>query len=291
MPQTSQWPLPADSIRYVVPDPIVSVLAAHPLAADLYPLAFGHYRRAAGHHMHRRQHRDDLLIYCTDGRAYLNVEGEPFTVSAGDLVLLPAGADHRYVADPDAPWTIHWVHYTGPRARDFQHHMGFSDRVRIRPLGLQPRLLVDFNGLLSVRQTGFRTSVLVNASNRLRQLLSAVPMLADAADDRRQLDLDLIHGFMRERLTERITLDQLAELGGLSSAHFATRYRALTGESPIQHFLHLKVEQACQWLDTTSLSFTEISHRLGYEDNYYFSRLFKKVMGLSPRDYRHTRRH
>jgi AraC-like DNA-binding protein len=106
-----------------------------------------------------------------------------------------------------------------------------------------------------------------------------------------QSDLDIIHNFMREHLDERITLNQLADLTGLSPAHFATRYRALTGVSPIQHFLHLKVEQACQLLDTTDHSFTQISSLLGYDDNYYFSRLFKKVMGQSPTDYRHTHRH
>ena len=49
MTQTSQWPVPKDSIRYVVPEPIIRLLASHPLTRDLYPLAFGHYRRAVGH--------------------------------------------------------------------------------------------------------------------------------------------------------------------------------------------------------------------------------------------------
>ncbi len=48
MTQTSQWPVPEDSVRYVVPAPIIRLLASHPLTRDLYPLAFGHYRRAAG---------------------------------------------------------------------------------------------------------------------------------------------------------------------------------------------------------------------------------------------------
>ncbi|MGB1478043.1 MAG: AraC family transcriptional regulator, partial [Marinobacter salsuginis] len=56
MTQTSQWPVPKDSIRYVVPEPIIRLLASHPLTRDLYPLAFGHYRRAVGHHMHREHH-------------------------------------------------------------------------------------------------------------------------------------------------------------------------------------------------------------------------------------------
>ncbi|WP_413639353.1 AraC family transcriptional regulator [Marinobacter sp.] len=289
--QTSQWPVPPDSVRYVVPEPIVRLLAKHPLTRELYPLAFGHYRRAAGHHMHREHHRDNLLIYCTEGQAFLNVAGEPLTVNAGDLLLLPAGASHRYTAAPDNPWTIHWVHYTGPLAEEFRNYMGIDGSNHVRHLGRQPRLLVDFNGLLSVRQTGFRARGLIHASNRLRQLLAAVPLNADETGLAQQAELETIHNYMREHLEERLTLQQLAELSGLSPAHFATRYRAQTGTSPIQHFLHLKVERACQLLDTTSQSFADISRQLGYDDAYYFSRLFKKVMGKSPSDYRHTARH
>ncbi|MBS3805397.1 MAG: AraC family transcriptional regulator [Oleiphilaceae bacterium] len=291
MTKTSRWPVPPDSVRYVIPKPVIKALSKHPLTRDLYPLAFGHYRRAAGHHMYREHHNDHLLIYCTEGQAYLNIEDQPFVISAGDLVLLPAGAAHRYTAVPGNPWTIHWVHYTGPLADTFRFHMGFSDDVNILHLGRQARLLVDFNGFLSVQQTGFRAPGLVHVANRLRQLLAAVPLSSDQADPTQQPDLEIIHRFMRENLEQRITLTQLADLTGLSPAHFATRYRELTGVSPIQHFLHLKVEQACQMLDTSELPFTQISGILGYDDNYYFSRLFKKVMGQSPTDYRHTRRH
>jgi AraC-like DNA-binding protein/mannose-6-phosphate isomerase-like protein (cupin superfamily) len=291
MTRTSQWPVPPDSIRYVIPAPVIRGLSQHPLTRDLYPLAFGHYRRARGHHMHREQHHDHLLILCTEGEAYLNIEDQPCRVKGGDLVLIPAGAAHRYTAAPDNPWTIHWVHYTGPLAADFQQHMGFGNGVHVQHIGRQPRLLVDFNGLLSVQQTGFRTPGLVHVANRLRQLLAGVPLSLDQAAQSRQPDLEVIHNFMREHLQERITLEQLAELTGLSPAHFATRYRASTGVSPIQHFLHLKIEQACQLMDSTSHSFAYISRQLGYDDSYYFSRLFKKIMGQSPTDYRHTHRH
>lgn len=289
--RTSRWPVPVGSIRYVVPEPIVRLLAGHSLTRELYPLAFGHYRRAAGHHMHREHHPDNLLIYCTDGKAFLNIEGEAHTVTAGDLLLLPAGVRHRYAADPDNPWTIHWVHYAGPLAKTFNEFMGFDATTRIRPIGRQPQLLVDFNGLLSVRKTGFRASGLIHASNRLRQLLVAVASNMDEIGQSNQAALDTIHNFMWENLSQRLTLNELAELAGLSPAHFATRYREQTGTSPIQHFLHLKVERTCQLLDTTSQSFAEISRQMGYDDAYYFSRLFKKVMGQSPNEYRHTGRH
>lgn len=291
MTQTSQWPVSSDSLRYVIPAPTARRLSEHPLTRELYPLAFGHYRRAAGHHMHRERHRDNLLIYCTEGKAFLNVQGQPWPVTAGDLLLLPAGASHRYTADPDNPWTIHWVHYAGPLADDFHHYMGFDHATRIRHPGQQPGLQADFNGLLSVSQTGFRMPGLIHAANRLRQLLAAVPGYMDGTRHSFQAGRHSLNDYMHEHLDQRLTLKHLADLAGLSPAHFATRYREETGTSPIQHFLHLKVEKACRMLDNTDLSFSDISQRLGYEDAYYFSRLFKKVMGQSPQHYRHDAHH
>jgi len=291
MTRTSQWRLTPGSARYVIPEKIVSQLARHPLSSALYPLAFGHYRRAAGHHMHREHHTDDLLIYCTEGRAYLSVEGEPLRVEAGDLLLLPPGASHRYAADSADPWTLYWVHYTGPLAPDFRRHMGFDDGVYLRHPGREPRLLVDFNGLLGVQQSGFGETGLIHASNRLRQLLSGIPLSVRGAERRGTLDLAAIHDYMREHLNERLTLADLAQMAGLSPAHFATRYRKLTGTAPIHHFLRLKVERACQLLDGTHLTLAQISAELGFADSYYFSRLFRRIMGRSPSDYRHTSRH
>jgi AraC-like DNA-binding protein len=60
----------------------------------------------------------------------------------------------------------------------------------------------------------------------------------------------------------------------------------LTGHSPIQHFLHLKIQHACLLLDTSENSIKQIAGEVGYNDAYYFSRLFKQVMGVSPSGYR-----
>ena len=291
MTKTSQWPVPPDSIRYVIPDPVIRGLSRHPLTRDLYPLAFGHYRRAAGHHMHREHHNDDLLIHCTEGEAYLNVEDEPCLIRAGDLVLIPAGAAHRYTAATGEPMD----NSLGALCRPIGGTLSGTHGIYRRHPRSAHRSATPIAGGLQRPAFGtadrFPHPGLVHVANRLRQLLAAVPLSVGEAGQAQQPDLDIIHNFMREHLDERITLNQLADLTGLSPAHFATRYRALTGVSPIQHFLHLKVEQACQLLDTTDHSFTQISSLLGYDDNYYFSRLFKKVMGQSPTDYRHTHRH
>jgi transcriptional regulator GlxA family with amidase domain len=94
---------------------------------------------------------------------------------------------------------------------------------------------------------------------------------------------------MQARVHEQLELEALAETVSLSKFHFIKKYKELTGTTPINHFIHLKVERACHLLDVTTKSINEISFAVGYEDAYYFSRIFKKIMGVSPSQYRRMR--
>jgi AraC-like DNA-binding protein len=73
---------------------------------------------------------------------------------------------------------------------------------------------------------------------------------------------------------------------GLSASHFSNIFRNKTGYAPIEYFSRLKIQRACQYLDLTDLRVKEISSLLGYDDPYYFSRVFNKIMGDSPRNYK-----
>ena len=65
--QTSNWPLPANGLRFVTPPRLRRTLATHALTRGCYPLAMGFYPEACGHQMQRAQPDDYLLIYCRAG--------------------------------------------------------------------------------------------------------------------------------------------------------------------------------------------------------------------------------
>ena len=77
----------------------------------------------------------------------------------------------------------------------------------------------------------------------------------------------------------------------LSVSHFTYLFKNKTGFTPIEYFNHLKIQQACQYLLFTELRVKEISYELGIDDPYYFTRIFTKVMGMSPNTYREKRIH
>jgi len=102
----------------------------------------------------------------------------------------------------------------------------------------------------------------------------------------RSRNLDQVIQFMKKNVDATLTINQMARETGLSATHFSRLFSQQTGFPPMDYFIHLKIHRACRFLTLTPLSIKEISSRMGYTDQYYFSRVFHKVMGISPVGYR-----
>ena len=283
--ETSNWPLPANGLRFITPPRLRRTLARHPLTAGCYPLALGFYPDALGHRMSRPAPDDHLLIYCRAGQGWLQTEDGRLAIGGGDLLLLPKGQAHAYGADPDKPWTLYWVHFDGELVADFLRPLGKGPLWRI---GVQPRLLTEFDALLNLRKQGLSLPHFIYAAHQLQALLASLAVLPARAKLKsgRVLDVDAVQAVMRSHLHDSLNLDALAAQFKLSRFHFAKTYRALTGHAPIQDFIQLKMAHACRLLDEGEQGIREVAEQLGYEDVYYFSRLFRKVVGMAPSHYR-----
>lgn len=295
MSRPSNWPLPPESIRYMIPRRIVAGLSQAALSRALYPLALGYYRRAEGHRMQRDEHDDFLLIYCIEGQGLFVAGAGRETIRAGDVLLVPRGVSHAYHSDDDHPWTIYWVHFHGELASAFFEHAqrGEAGEAYLhQSIGVQAKLVSDFEALLETRSSAQEMSAHIFAANQLRQILTHIAVLRPlrASIDRRDSwRLDQIHSLMQAHVHEQLNLDTLAASVNLSKYHFVKRYKEVTGTTPINRFIQLKIERACHLLDTTSNEIKEVAFAVGYDDAYYFSRLFRKQMGVSPSQYRLSR--
>lgn len=283
--ETSNWPLPANGVRFITPPRLRRLLARHPLAQGCYPLALGFYPEALGHRMSRPAPDDHLLIYCRAGQGWLQTTDGRLAVGGGDLLLLPKGQAHLYGADPARPWTLYWVHFDGELVADFLRPLGKGPLWRI---GVQPRLLAEFDALLNLRKQGLSLPHFIYAAHQLQALLASLAVLPARVQLKsgRVLDVDAVQAMMRAHLHDSLNLDELAAQFKLSRFHFAKTYRALTGHAPIQDFIQLKMAHACRLLDEGEQGIRQVAEQLGYDDVYYFSRLFRKVVGMAPSHYR-----
>lgn len=285
--ETSRWPLPETGRRVVLPKTLVDGMAINLLCRDCVPHGVGYYPNAAGHHMGRLQPRDHLVIYCLSGSGVANRRGCQKPVQAGDVLLLRAGERHSYRSDRNNPWSIYWVHMGGVAVDHFFDDILDDATSFVVPVGLHSRLTTDLDLLLTVAHR-FKSHHLVYGANLLKSILSFMALVRRQHKDRSSaLDIERIQAWLQAHVHARVDLDQLvAATSSVSRYHFIREYRRQTGQTPMQAFQRLKISRACYLLDITEWSVAAIASDLGYDDPYYFSRLFKRVIGIPPRDYR-----
>ena len=209
-----------------------------------------------------------------------------FAIVAGDIFLLPEGVLHDYGSATSNPWSIYWIHYDGSQSAAYNSF--FAADQLVLAVGLAPQLRADFDELLSARHHVYSPIAMVHAACQLRQLLTHIARQRSQylAGIAREFDLATIEQHMNRHIDGDIKLADLAAAAKLSKFHFCRKFKQLTGHSPIQHFLQLKIQYGCHLLDTTTDSVKQVAASLGYSDVYYFSRLFKQIMGVAPTEYR-----
>jgi transcriptional regulator GlxA family with amidase domain len=92
--------------------------------------------------------------------------------------------------------------------------------------------------------------------------------------------------YMRSHLNQPLQVATLAGVANISASHFFAMFKRLTGCAPIEFFITLRMRRACDLLDETSVSVKEVAAILGYDDQFYFSRLFKSATHMPPTHYR-----
>ena len=97
--------------------------------------------------------------------------------------------------------------------------------------------------------------------------------------------LDIITEYMLAHITEVLTLKDISRGCALSPSKLNRICNELVGESPVSYFTYLKISEAQRLIKETSLNFTQISERLGFNSVQYFSRLFKQRVRITPSEY------
>ncbi|OUR71229.1 AraC family transcriptional regulator [Marinomonas sp. 42_23_T18] len=291
MSRPSSWPIPNDSVRYLLPRPVISDLKENPLSKQLYPVAMGFYKKAQGHSMFREKHDDYLLIYCVNGEGLLKLNNKSIKISSGDLVVLPKSIAHEYAAKKKTPWSIYWVHLDGTLATNYITQISKQGDANILPIGLHSRLITDFEALLDTRLSSSLLESHLHSCSLLSQIITYIALLYKQTQHKvdKSLNLEAVKSLMLTHIHQQLDIDTLASTANLSKFHFIKRYKALTGRTPINDFIQMKIERACHLLDISDKSIATIGLELGYEDAYYFSRVFNKIMGISPTQYRSMR--
>jgi AraC-like DNA-binding protein len=262
--------------------------------SELFPIyitQIGYFPKASFHFRERRKGcQDNILIYCLQGKGFYILDDKRYEVNCNEFIIIPATDKYmRYWADNNDPWTIYWVHYTGDGIDGFNYglNVGITNGPVLIPFN--EKALEIWQQMYQTLEMGYSIENLCNANFCLYYFIATFlfksPQLKNDNDYRDNIITNTIH-FMRNNMGEKLSVEDMAQSHCISASHFSTLFRKATGMPPIDYFIHIKMQKACQLLYKNDDKIRNIATSLGYEDQYYFSRIFKKHIGSSPELYR-----
>ncbi|MEN0055286.1 MAG: AraC family transcriptional regulator [Mucilaginibacter sp.] len=266
-----------------------------PLLHPIYITYIGYFPKASFHYRERRRGCDDnILFYCVQGKGYYIIDGKYFVVQPNQFVFLPATEKYmRYWADPEDPWTIYWVHFTGDHIHDFNQSIGIDLTKGPVNIPFNGKGIDTWRNIYQTLEMGLSADHLCNASFCLYQLIATFLFPQRHLFSEQNNEADIITRAilnMRDNLAQRLTVEQMAGACNLSASHFSSLFRKATGMPPLDYFIHLKMQKACQLLHIPNIKIKSVGLTIGYDDPYYFSRMFKRYLGSSPEQYRENAR-
>jgi AraC family transcriptional regulator of arabinose operon len=273
-------------IALVLPPFKRKVAAAHTFSRLLHATAAGYYPLASYHECERTRGSEDyILLYCVDGQGFIEENGTQVVLKPNSYNILLKNTPHRYGSAPKKPWSIYWIHFNGKQA-DTLYHRYSSGRTNTPKILTYDKARTDtFNYLLSSLQKEFDGLLLESLYIHLLNLIASFTHPADQHHEADDVISKAIR-FMKNNIRDNFELKHFASISNYSVTRFSQLFRMKTGYAPIQYFLQLKIQYACQYLSFTNMNVREVSQELGFTEQFYFSRIFKKLTGNSPSVYR-----
>ena len=246
--------------------------------------------------------RDTLLVSHLAGPVlvenYENGQWERRWTGPGQVSVTPAGQQvHRVLKGrPD----VIVLHLAAELMQSVAREFGVADPLRlsivsrfaepdVRATALTKLLLAEAEEPGPATHLMADTVARALAIHLFRQHSSNAPAMLRSPAPLSNTRLVRVMDKMRSCLDEDLSLEQLAEIAGLSASHFMRAFRNAMGVPPHQYLLTLRFEQAQRLLEQSDLSVTEVGLRCGFNYPGHFATSFRKATGLSPRAWRQAR--
>lgn len=246
------------------------------------------------------------LYYVTEGAARILLPTGIQELKPDHLYLVPSFTTHSYLCD------THFVHYYLHIYEDHQSESSiledFSFPTEIpagdlelplikRLCGINPTMQLPQSDPTSYDNNPTLIKNIIKNKQRtfcdkvesrgivyqlMARFLKDAQPKAEINDDRIQKVLS----YIRKNIYKTIDIDSLAAISCLSKDHFIRLFKKEINNTPLQYINQKKIEKAQLILITDSMPVKNISYLLAYEDHSYFNRLFKKLTGVTPQQYR-----
>lgn len=232
---------------------------------------------------------DHQVVYISHGRGWFESrQCARQRLEAGTVFLLFPGVWHRYTPDRQVGWEEHWVGFSGDMARRWIKHGFFSPQSPILRPTHEDLLLTLFTRMVEAIKTNQPAlqQVLAGIVTQIMGLLYSTQQARLSGQAESHSAIHQAIERMQNDFCAEVDLPALARQLNVSYSWLRRNFAQHTGLSPHQYLLELRLVRARNLLSDTPASVKEIATRVGFEDEHYFCRLFRRKTGVTPSHWR-----
>lgn len=237
---------------------------------------------------------DYTLVFISKGEGVFESSQVPLVkIKEGTCFFLYPGIWHRYKPNPKRGWEEYWVGFKGSYPDELMAKDFFSLEAPIIKIGFNENLLDLFHRLIETVKSadlGYH-QVIPGITLEILGLLNAISKfeVENNKDPTTRL-ISKAKFLLQESIEVPINMEEMVKDLPMGYSKFRRVFKEITGLSPNQYYLNLRLNKAKALLITTDLSILDIAQLTGFETPFYFSRFFKKKSGVPPAYYRSNKR-
>lgn len=258
---------------------------AAPEADDKYPFYITEYGttfRNTPCYQLRMDSPVACVQYVISGSGVIICNDKMYNVNAGDTFLLPEGSNQIYYSNPDNQFERIWLNFKGELSQSLIDIYKLDKTVVFRGVSTIEIIKKIQEACMTATSPGEYKRVTARGFFELIQLLAE----NNKEEKSEESPVENIRAYIDCRITENITISDIAEKFSFSEEHIIRIFKKIYGITPHKYILQSKIRLAMIMLKTTEISIEEISDRLGFSDSKHFSTQFKKMMNYTPSQYR-----
>lgn len=265
---------------------------------DLGMYQYGYEQCDPGHSFGPAARNHYLFHYILSGTGTLmadNARGETqtYSIKSGQGFLIFPGQITTYYADSHFPWEYVWIEFDGLRVKEALNLTELSKDTPVyhsHSKDLREQML---NEMLYITNHEKESPF-----HLIGHLYLFFDYLTQSAKSTRLVQSSKMSdyyikeaiNYIEQNFQNSITIEDIAAVCGINRSYFGKIFRNSIGSSPQQFLMNYRMVKATELLKLTSLSIAEISTAVGYENQLHFSRAFKTIYGISPREWRNQYR-
>lgn len=261
---------------------------------DLSLYQFGWERCSPSHAFGPAARNHYLFHYIISGTGTLHADDSSgkthtYQVKSGQGFMIFPHQINTYIADQKLPWEYVWIEFDGLRAKEAIEIAGISPNtpiyhahsLELREIMMNEMLYIAQHGDMSPFHLMGHLYLFLDALTR-----SSSSMMLSKGSRLRDFYVHEAISFVEQNFQNDISVEDIADNCGLNRSYFGKIFRDAIGRTPQEFLLNYRMTKAAELLKLTRLSVGDIGKAVGYGNPLHFSRAFKNIYGISPRDWR-----